>query len=303
MGVCRDASRDNWVVMVPFVVPGEQVRVRVFRNYANYSDADLVEVLKPRRIVLSRCGLFQACGGCQYQHMDYQRQLKEKTAHVKELMEKIGEIDFPVDLAIGSPVYHYRSKSPHYNRPNKDGSQPIGFLQYSRHNQIIDVEQCPIATTAINEALPEAREEARASGGKKRRQRGGTLLLRDVLEGVVTNPKEIVSERVGDLTFSSSGRVLQTILLFSRTWWRMLSAKRLRWALAIWSTRIAVPVCSRFRPRTLSSRWPALKSVPRRCFGRRQTVESVALRMPVSLSVRRRRSLMASNFQPRKPRW
>ena len=49
-------------------------------------------------------------------------------------MEKIGEIDFPVDLAIGSPeVYNYRSKiTPHYNRPNKDGSQPIGFLQNGR---------------------------------------------------------------------------------------------------------------------------------------------------------------------------
>ncbi len=204
MGVCRDATKENWVIMVPFVVPGEKVRVRVFRNYANYSDADLLEVLEASEDrVEPKCGLFQTCGGCQYQHIDYQRQLKEKTAHVKELMEKIGEIDFPVDLAIGSPeVYNYRSKiTPHYNRPNKDGSQPIGFLQYGRRNQIVDVEQCPIATTAINEALPEAREEARASGGKKRRQRGGTLLLRDVLEGVITNPKEIVSERVGDITF------------------------------------------------------------------------------------------------------
>ena len=195
---------DGWVVMVPFVIPGERVRVRIFRNFTNYSEADLVEVLEasPDRVE-ARCGLYQTCGGCQYQHIDYTRQLAEKTRHVEELMQKIGEIDHPVEMAIGSPkVYHYRSKiTPHYNRPNKDGSQPIGFLRHGRRNQIVDVPQCPIATEAINDALPEARDEARRAGGKKRRQRGGTLLLRDVVEGIVTEPQAIVSERVGELTF------------------------------------------------------------------------------------------------------
>jgi tRNA/tmRNA/rRNA uracil-C5-methylase (TrmA/RlmC/RlmD family) len=201
MGVARV---DGWVVMVPFVIPGERARVRIYRNFQNYSDADLVEVLEvsPDRVE-PVCPLYQKCGGCQYQHMDYQRQLVEKTKHVEELMQKLGEIDHPVQLAQGSPkIYNYRSKiTPHYERPAKDGSQPIGFLQYGRRNQIVDVEQCPIATEAINAALPGARDDARRDGGKKRRQRGGTLLLRDVLEGVISDPKEIVSERVADFTF------------------------------------------------------------------------------------------------------
>ncbi|MFP4157766.1 MAG: class I SAM-dependent RNA methyltransferase [Opitutales bacterium] len=201
MGVGRV---DGWVVMVPYVIPGERVKVRVFRNFQNYSDADLIEVLEasPDRVEAA-CPLYQSCGGCQYQHIQYGRQLNEKTQQVVELMSKLGDIEHPVERAHGSPrEYHYRSKiTPHYNRPGKDGSQPIGFLQYGRRNQIVDVEQCPIATEAINEALPEAREAARRAGGKKRRQRGGTLLMRDVLEGVATDPQEIVSERVGELTF------------------------------------------------------------------------------------------------------
>ncbi len=195
---------DGWVVMVPFVIPGERVLAKVYRNFQNYSDADLVEVLdaSPDR-VSPECGLYKACGGCQYQHIDYKRQLSEKTKHVGELMLKLGEIGHPVELAHGSPkLYNYRSKiTPHYERPGKDGSQPIGFLRYGRRNQIIDVKQCPIATEAINAALPEARENAIREGGKKRRQRGGTLLMRNVLEGVVTDPQEIVSERVGENTF------------------------------------------------------------------------------------------------------
>lgn len=201
MGVGRI---DGWVVMVPFVLPGERVRGRIYQNFQNYSNADLVEVLvaSPDRVP-AKCPLYQTCGGCQYQHIDYPRQLQEKTKHVEELMQKLGEIEHPVELSHGSPkIYNYRSKiTPHYERPGKDGSQPIGFLQYGRRNQIVDVEQCPIAMEAINEALPEARSDARREGGKKRRQRGGTLLMRNVLEGVVTDPQEIVSERVGDLSF------------------------------------------------------------------------------------------------------
>jgi 23S rRNA (uracil1939-C5)-methyltransferase/tRNA (uracil-5-)-methyltransferase len=186
------------------VIPGEKVRARIFRNFTNYSDADLVEVLEPSPDrVQPKCSLYTTCGGCQYQHISYERQLGEKTRQVEALLQKLGAIEHPVEPATGSPeVYHYRSKiTPHYNRPAKDGSQPIGFLRYGRRNQIVDVEQCPIATEAINQALPEVREEARRAGGKKRRQRGGTILLRDVVEGIITDPQAIVSERVGDLTF------------------------------------------------------------------------------------------------------
>ena len=195
---------DGWVVMVPFVAPGELVKARVFRNFKNYSDADLVEVIEssPDR-VKPRCSLYTDCGGCQYQHLSYQRQLIEKTKHVEELMQKLGKIDFPVSLARGSPrEYNYRSKiTPHYNRPESDGKQPVGFLKYGRRNQIIDVKNCSIATDAINAALPSARDNVRRLTGKKRRQRGGTLLMRDVLEGVVNEPQQIVSERVGKITF------------------------------------------------------------------------------------------------------
>ena len=46
----RDSKNENstgWVVMVPFALPGERVRVRVFRNHKNFSEADLLKVLAP----------------------------------------------------------------------------------------------------------------------------------------------------------------------------------------------------------------------------------------------------------------
>lgn len=201
MGVGRV---NGWVVMVPFVIPGELVKVRIYRNHSQFSEADLLEVLEPSESrVTPKCALFSLCGGCQYQHIDYDQQLKIKTQQVQELLEKNGDIQFPVSLAKSSKqVYGYRSKiTPHYNRPDKNGEQPIGFLKYGRRHDIVDVKQCVIATDAINQSLPGMREKAILEGGKKRRQRGGTLLLRETLEGVVNNPKAVVSEKVGALTF------------------------------------------------------------------------------------------------------
>jgi len=86
-----------WVVMVPFTLPGERVRVRVFRNHKNYSEADLVSVLhaSPHRVE-PRCALFGECGGCQYQHLDYAEQLLWKRRQVEELLQHMAGIEHEV---------------------------------------------------------------------------------------------------------------------------------------------------------------------------------------------------------------
>ena len=72
IGIARD---DNWVIHVPFVLPGERIRARIYRNHKNYSDADCLEVLEPSpQRVTPRCDLFGVCGGCQYQAVNYQTQ-------------------------------------------------------------------------------------------------------------------------------------------------------------------------------------------------------------------------------------
>lgn len=199
-------GRDNgWVVMVPFTLPGERVRVRIYKNMANYSEADLVDVLEPSpHRVAAKCPLFMSCGGCQYQHFDYAGQLEWKRQQVVELLERIAGMDFPVAPTHPSPKpYHYRSKlTPHYPKPVKTAepaSLPIGFLKIGRRNAIVDVPACPIATEAINKALPDARRAVRERSQKLRK--GGTLLLRDTLQGVVTDNRAEVSTKVGARVF------------------------------------------------------------------------------------------------------
>ena len=112
------ANAGGWVVMVPFSLPGERIRARVFRNHQNYSEADLVAVLtpSPHRIPSPRCPLFGRCGGCQYQHLVYAEQLEWKRRQVAGLLLHMAGVEFVVTPVIGSPrQFGYRSKiTPHF---------------------------------------------------------------------------------------------------------------------------------------------------------------------------------------------
>lgn len=193
---------DGWVVFVPFSLPGERVKARVFRNDKSFSQADLVEVLEPSPDrVAPGCPLFGDCGGCQYQHLAYEKQLAWKTRQVGELMKHMAAITFPVNDCLSSAqIWNYRSKiTPHFEK-GKDGDLgPIGFLAFGRRSQLVDVPQCPIAMDVINRELPAIREglRARAHGFK----RGATVLLRATQDRVETDFRAVAVEQVGDLKF------------------------------------------------------------------------------------------------------
>jgi tRNA/tmRNA/rRNA uracil-C5-methylase (TrmA/RlmC/RlmD family) len=122
----RESKIENsggWVVMVPFTLPGERVRARVFRNQKNFSEADLVEVLTPSpHRVSPPCPVFGRCGGCQYQHLAYAEQLAWKRRQVAELLRHMAGVEFEVSPVIPSPrEFAYRSKiTPHFNPPRVD---------------------------------------------------------------------------------------------------------------------------------------------------------------------------------------
>jgi tRNA/tmRNA/rRNA uracil-C5-methylase (TrmA/RlmC/RlmD family) len=191
---------DGWVVMVPFALPGELVRVRIYRNDKNFSEGDLVEVLRasPHRVA-PRCALFGECGGCQYQHLDYAEQLEWKRRQVEELLRHMAKVEFPVAPVMASPQhYGYRSKiTPHFEPDGEGAIQEIGFLRQGRRKEIVDVPQCHIATDAINAAL----ESGRAGIRSRRWKRGATLLLRDTGSAVLTDPNATALTTVDGLTF------------------------------------------------------------------------------------------------------
>jgi 23S rRNA (uracil1939-C5)-methyltransferase/tRNA (uracil-5-)-methyltransferase len=219
-GVCKvpisdpdDSTVNDWVIFVPNTIPGELVKLRIFRNHKNYSDADLVQVVEtsPDRVE-PRCVLAGTCGGCQYQHMSIQAQRDWKRNQVQSVLHRIGGLtNVNVQPTAGTEhLYHYRSKiTPHYDVPTKLGPNtyqlgPIGF-QEKNSRRLVDVEYCHIATEAMNThwtVLRQQLHQQARTGQLKRPKRGATLLLRDCQEqGVVSNPNQYVTAHVGGLEF------------------------------------------------------------------------------------------------------
>ena len=166
------ASWQEWEIRVPMVLPGEQIRARIFKNFDTYSEGDLVAVLTPSPLRIEpQCRLAGKCGGCQFQHLSITTQRQWKTDYVRKgLLEQeiqgYTELDKLLQPALGTDeIYGYRTKlTPHYEAPtrNKDTEDyemgPIGFQQVCSR-QVIDVEECPIATPAINQKLQQTRQE------------------------------------------------------------------------------------------------------------------------------------------------
>ena len=198
-------NASGWVVMVPFTLPGERVRARVYRNHPNYSEADVVEILAPSpHRVAPHCPLFGRCGGCQYQHLTYPEQLAWKQRQVTELLRHMAGIEFPVAPVVASPrQLGYRSKiTPHFAAPAaaKSGATaepfPIGFLRQGTRFDIVDVPRCPIATDAINDQLTAVRADIQARAATGGFQRGATLLLREAGGVVTTGYDAVITETI-----------------------------------------------------------------------------------------------------------
>jgi 23S rRNA (uracil1939-C5)-methyltransferase/tRNA (uracil-5-)-methyltransferase len=198
------ARVDGWVVFVPFALPGDRVVARIWKNEKNCSYADLASVVEPSSDrVEPVCRLFGLCGGCQYQHLSYEKQLEWKTQQVADLLRLQAGLTLPVNPAIASPKqYNYRSKiTPHFDKPKnqQQGIGPIGFLKVGSRRELVDVPACPIAMECINEALPPVRKTCRENSAQYKR--GATLLMRASEGGVLTNNGSIATEYVGNLEF------------------------------------------------------------------------------------------------------
>lgn len=161
---------DDFVVFVPFVITGETVEAEVTEVKKNFARARLlrVETPSPDRVE-ARCRYFTRCGGCQYQHLAYPRQLEVKQKQIADLFERVGKIPRSVVapvLPCPSP-YGYRNRimiRSQWNGPAK--KLEIGFIQ-ADNKFVQDIEHCEIAEPALNEQITQVRATPPPRGGIK----------------------------------------------------------------------------------------------------------------------------------------
>src|SRR5262245_43060763 len=88
------ARVNEFVLFVPFVLVGETAEVEITEVKKSFARARLRRVIKPSpERVEPKCAHFGACGGCQYQHLDYAAQLRVKHKQVADLFQRIGGLN------------------------------------------------------------------------------------------------------------------------------------------------------------------------------------------------------------------
>jgi len=164
------ARIDDFVVFVPFVLVGETVEVEITEVKKSFARARLCRVLAPSpERVTPRCAHFGACGGCQYQHMDYPAQLRVKHKQVADLFQRIGGLS-PELIAPVVPcpqAYGYRNRimiRSQWNKPEQRLN--IGFVR-GDCGLVEDVFDCQIAEPALNEQIRHVRSNPPPKGGIK----------------------------------------------------------------------------------------------------------------------------------------
>ena len=138
------------VIFVPYAIPGELVRVRLTEEHTRWARAELVEVVRPSpHRVEPPCPYFgpDRCGGCQFQHIDYDAQVRFKQEVVADQLARIGKLDVPVEEPIGAAQpWDYRNNVQFH--VTDEGY--LGFLTADTNN-IIPIEDCLIIDPLLDE--------------------------------------------------------------------------------------------------------------------------------------------------------
>lgn len=191
------ARVNDMVVFVPFVVPGDVVDLKIRKKKHSYCEAEVVRFVKYSETrVEPVCQHFGVCGGCKWQNLPYEEQLRAKQQQVFDQLSRISHVQLPeFNPIMGSQLtLHYRNKL-EFGCSNKrwltreqvasgetfDTMNAIGFHITGAFDKILPIEKCWLMDDLQNQIRNEIRDYALANGITFFDLRQQVGLLRDVM--------------------------------------------------------------------------------------------------------------------------
>ena len=161
---CRDENprpADMTKVIVKNCIPGQKVRFAVTKKRGEKCEGRLLEVIEKSPLEIegyksgSVCRYFEKCGGCVYQSMSYDEQLKMKEEQVKNILSKAVTGDFGFEGMIGSPLIEgYRNKMEFtFGDEVKGGELALGLHRRNSMYDIVTVNGCKIVDNDFSRIL------------------------------------------------------------------------------------------------------------------------------------------------------
>lgn len=169
---------DELVLFIEKAIPGDVVEVELQRKKKNFAEGRVTSIVKesPYRIE-PFCPHFGVCGGCKWQHMSYEAQLKFKQQYVDNALSRIGKVDTSSmeDILGSEQTTYYRNKL-EFTFSNKrwltsqdevvtpETLNALGFHVPGRFDKILDIKHCYLQQDPSNDLRNSIKEFAVANG-------------------------------------------------------------------------------------------------------------------------------------------
>ena len=221
---------DNFVFFIPMAAPGDELEVEITEIKKNYGRAVIYRIVKPSvRRVHPPCPVYIQCGGCQYQHIDYDSQLFHKTKAIKDALAHLTKLE-PVKVhpcKRMDPPWHYRNKvqavvaaKPFLptSGPTKlalkklppsllDAAAPVAVAEGTRQDRfishfvglyaqgshrVVKIDECAIQDDLNNKTLQAAREAMERLQWPVYSEKDGTGLVRYLVTRASYTTKQVL---------------------------------------------------------------------------------------------------------------
>jgi 23S rRNA (uracil1939-C5)-methyltransferase len=157
---------EELVVFVPDTVPGDRIIVRLIHVKPKYAHGKLHQLVQasPYRVRPS-CIVADKCGGCQWQHINYEYQLVAKHHQVIQAIQRIGGFVNPIvdPVLTASTALGYRNKATYPLGTSATGQVQAGYYQKGSH-QLVNLNQCPVQDPRLNPLLAEVKQDIQHRG-------------------------------------------------------------------------------------------------------------------------------------------
>ncbi len=168
------------VVFIPFGAPGDIADIKIDKKRKSYANGHIERLVTPSSIrVEPRCEHFGICGGCRWQHLPYEFQLRCKQKQVEDALNRIAKVELPEISPIkGSPTqWEYRNKM-EYTFSNhcwltfeqlRSGEEfpdreAAGFHLPGAFNKVLDINKCHLQDNLSNKIRIFVKEFAKSHG-------------------------------------------------------------------------------------------------------------------------------------------
>jgi 23S rRNA (uracil1939-C5)-methyltransferase len=173
-----DARLNGFVLFVKGAIPGDRIEARVIQKKRDYAEAQMTALLDPSPDrVQAPCPYNGFCGGCQWQHVAYERQLGYKKDHVKDAVSRIGDLAHVLvhDVIPSEKQFAYRNKMEfsfsdrrwvlpdEFNERKKADEFALGLHVPGTYSKVIDVETCLLQPKKGNHILREVKRFVKQS--------------------------------------------------------------------------------------------------------------------------------------------